>query len=518
MKTLELVQGSKEWLAARLEYFTASEAPAVMGASKHISRTQLLDHKKGWTTEVDEFTQKLFDKGHKSEQDALPIVEAIIDDELYPVVGFKEGTKFLASFDGLTMMEDVAYEHKLFSKVLAENVMNHVVEPHYYWQLEHQLLVSDAEKVIFVTSDGTEKNMQHLFYISDPERRSALIAAWAQFEIDLKTHEPQAKTEKVVAEEVTSLPAISYKMDGLALTSNLNTYKESALALVEKSKSIIETDQDFANAESRQKIFAKAESDIKELADRVLSEVADIDKFTKDLKFISEQIRQARLSENKQIKTRKETIRAEIAQKAGSELNQFVSKLMNELNLQFPFDNAAITNAMKGKKTIDSLQDAADTTVASIKITINENASLARANLAIMKELAQDYRFLFSDWKEIIFKDSEDFTAVIKTRITEHKEAEQKRLDAEREKIRAEEQARAEREAQAKIQAEKDAQAKRDADKEVTPNVKRYLNQVEKNALLEFKAQTIGGNQSEFYIELGRAVDSYIRKNSKAAA
>lgn len=460
MKILELVQGTQEWLDARMDHFTASEAPAVMGQSKYATRTQLLDHKKGWITELNKKTLILFEEGHASEAAARPIVEKIIGEELYSVVGVLEGTKYLASFDGLSMMQDLVFEHKLFGKVLAQNVLNNLLEPHYYWQLEHQLMVSGAEKVIFVTSDGTEDNMKSMYYEPVPGRREALIAGWEQFEKDLANHEMQAKTEKVIAQSISTLPAIEYEMNGLALTSNLGDFKAAADALVVKANSIIETDQDFADAEARQKVFTKAESDIKAIAEKVLSEAVDIEKFTKDLQYIGEQIRQARLAESKQIKSRKEEIRAEIVNAATAEINQH-NQIFAKLNLHVPVVNISVTDAMKGKKTIDSLKDAADTAVSQMKIELDTFYRTANANAQFMQSYSE-YRLLFADWKSIAFKDSEDFEALVKSRIADHKEAEQIRLDAEREKIRAEEQAKLRREVEEQARQEqiKEQQAK----------------------------------------------------------
>tara|TARA_R110002049_G_scaffold89772_1_gene225563 strand:- start:7945 stop:9588 length:1644 start_codon:yes stop_codon:yes gene_type:complete len=452
MKILELVQGTQEWLDARMDHFTASEAPAVMGQSKYATRTQLLDHKKGWITELNKKTLILFEEGHASEAAARPIVEKMIGEDLYSVVGVLEGTKYLASFDGLTMMEDLVFEHKLFGKVLAENVLNNLLEPHYYWQLEHQLMVSGAEKVIFVTSDGTEDNMKSMYYEAVPGRREALIAGWEQFEKDLANHEMQAKTEKVVAQDISTLPTIEYEMNGLALTSNLGEFKAAADALVVKANSTIETDQDFADAEARQKIFTKAESDIKAIAEKVLSEAVDIEKFTKDLQYIGEQIRQARLAESKQIKSRKEEIKTQIVNAATNEINQH-NEIFAKLKLQVPTVDISVTDAMKGKKTIDSLTDAAETAVSQIKIELDKYYRTANANAELMQSYSE-YRLLFADWKSIAFKDSEDFEALVKSRIADHKEEEQKRMDAEREKIRAEEQAKLKREADEKARQE----------------------------------------------------------------
>lgn len=450
MIKLNLVQGTKEWLDTRLSHFTASEAPAMMGVSKHISRTQLLDHKKGWTTEVDAFTQKLFDAGHQVEEMARPLAETFTDEDLVPVVGVLDGTKYLASFDGISMLGDILFEHKMFNKVLAENVLNSVLTPEYYWQLEHQLMVSESDKVLFVCSDGTEDKFYSMWYESVPERRAELIAGWEQFEKDLAVHEPKAKTEKVIAQVSKDLPMITYQMDGMALTSNLSEFKSAALKLVDKANQEIETDQDFANAEAHQKVFTKAEKDIDSLCDRVLGEVQDISVFVNDLREIKELIRQARLAENKQIKTRKEEIRQGIAASANKALSDYAINAMAELKVACPSLSVDVVNAMKGKKTVASLQDAADSELAKGKIEVDGYAKTASSNLATLKEFAADYRFLFADWKDIAFKQCDDFTALVKTRISDHKESEKARIDAEREKIRLEEEAKA----QAKIKEE----------------------------------------------------------------
>jgi predicted phage-related endonuclease len=479
MRHLQLVQGTDAWLKARLERFTASEAAAMFGVHKNISRTQLLDHKKGWTTEVDSFTQSLFDKGHATEEMARPLAEEVAGEDFAAVVGELEDTMFLASFDGMSMLGDVLFEHKLYNKVLAENVRNNTLEPHYYWQLEHQLLVSGAEKVLFVTSDGTKENWADMYYVSIPSRRAELIAGWEQFAKDLEDHQPQAKTEKVIAEQPSDLPIISYKMDGLTLKSNLDVFKTSAIALVEKSSSVIETDQDFANAESRQKIFTKAEKDIDGLCDRVLGEVADIDSFVKDLRFIKDQIRTARLAEGKQVKERKEVIRTNIAQKANSDLWAYSESTFKDLKVICPTLNVDIVNSMKGKKTVDSLQDAADTELAKGKIEIDALAAIVNANLETSKELATDYKFLFSDWKDIAFKANDDFTFLVKTRIAEHKQVEADKLEAQRAQIRREEEAKA----QAKVDAEKAEAERLENEKQATLKAEQDRLREEANAV-----------------------------------
>lgn len=464
MKHINVTQGSPEWLELRKEFFTASEAPMMMGDHKNISRNQLLDAKKGWTTIVDEYLQKLFDKGHATEEAARPLAAADVGEDLFPVTGSLEveGLALLASFDGLTMFDDVCFEHKLFNKTLAENVLNNVLEPHYYWQLEQQLLVSGADKCYFVTSDGTKDNWQAMYYVSVPERREALIKGWKQFAIDLESHEPQAKVEKAVTSgPVRELPSINYKMNGLALESNLEAYKQAATDLVALSEKPLETDQDFADAEARQKVFTKAEKDIKDACDRVMGEIDSIDTFVKDMRFISEQIRQARLAEGKQIKARKEELRKEIYLNAEQEVTKAQFSAAQKVNAKLPEIYFDAWNAMKGKRTIESLQDAADTEVAKAKIQIAEFVEVAQANMLVIAD-NRGFDFLFNDWAQIAFKATEDFKTLVTARIATYQAEQKAKEDAERERIRQEEQAKLQREAEAKARAEE--QAKRDAE------------------------------------------------------
>lgn len=517
MIELDLTQGTKEWLETRLVNFTASEAPMMMNASKYFSRAQLLDHKKGWITEISAFTQELFNKGHKAEAMARPIAAKVAKADFYPVVGLLENTKYLASFDGITMMEDVLFEHKIYNKTLAENVLNNVLGPDYYYQLEHQLMVSGAGKCLFVCSDGTEEKFYSMWYESIPERRAELIAGWEQFAIDLENHEPQAKTEKVIAEAPKDLPLISYKMDGLSLTSNLDAYKSAANDLVEKSNQVIETDQDFANAEARQKVFTKAEKDITALCDRVLSEVADIDAFTKNLKYIGAQIREARLAEGKQIKGRKEEIRSTIMTESKHAINSAVGDAEKRIKCRLPALTCDVLQAMKGKKTVDSLKDAAESEVAKGKIEITNYLSTALSNMETIRELAPEHKHLFNDWPSIAFKANDDFTALVKTRLFE----DQERVNAERKRMEAEAKEKAEREAKAKLEAERakiqleeetKAQAKVDEEKRVALE---EANQIARDEQTKAAADNIVNSIAD---DIGAETAADIKANDKAEA
>lgn len=461
MIILELVQGSVEWLAARAELFGASEAPAMMNDSKFMSRNELLKLKfTGKAKPVSAHLQKIYDKGHATEEMARPIVERKIDEELYPVTGQLENSKIMASFDGLTMMEDTAFEHKLYNATLAENVRNNVLEMHYVWQLEQQLLVAGAERVIFVTSDGTEDNYESMIYLSIPERREALIAGWAQFEKDLANYQPEVKKEMVVAEEAAAFPLITFEVAGTQITSNV---KDVLVAITERAEIEVnrklDTDQDFADKDKLNKATKAARASLTKLVNDVQGKFVSYSEFAvvaADIDVVLQQMQSKGEKQVKQAKEAKKNLIKITAEKEVADFSASVDKLINPIRITAVY-TAGVPDfdlAMKGKRTIESLQNAVDSVVAQLKVEVNEVKDKVIANLSTLRELAANHEFLFNDSAELVTKENDDLINLIKMRISEHEAAEKRKFEAEREKIRLEEEAKAKREAEAKIQIE----------------------------------------------------------------
>ena len=184
MTTHNLIQGSPEWLAYRAQHFNGSDAPAMLDCSPYMSRNELLTRTKtGIGPEVDAATQRRFDDGHRFEALARPLAEAIVGEDLYPVTGSLG--KLSASFDGLTVMGDVAFEHKSLNDSLRytpwdEGNGDHL-PLHYRAQMEHQLLVSGAQRVLFMASKWNGDTLveeRHCWYVSDPELRAKIVAGW----------------------------------------------------------------------------------------------------------------------------------------------------------------------------------------------------------------------------------------------------------------------------------------------------------------------------------------------------
>lgn len=138
----QLQQGSAEWLAHRAKHFNASEAAIVTGIVP--GREALLRAKAtGIEPEVSDWVQEhLFDKGHEYEAMARSWAEEIIGAGLYPLVysAEVEGMPLSASLDGITMLEDVTWEHKTLNKELAAALEEDRIPEEYWPQMEQGLL------------------------------------------------------------------------------------------------------------------------------------------------------------------------------------------------------------------------------------------------------------------------------------------------------------------------------------------------------------------------------------------
>lgn len=456
MKVHNVTQGSREWLQLRASVDgTASEAPAMMGASKYQTREGLLKQKStGITPDVDENQQRRFDAGHETEALFRSVAEDLIDDELYPCTGTIEldGLVLLASFDGLTASRDIGYEHKLRNERLAADIKaNGEPGPAYYWQLEQQLLVSGADKILFATSDGTAEGATQCWYASKPERRAALIAGWKQFKADLATYQPAAATPAVVAAPTESLPAVSVLMSGeLAVKSNLPEFATALRAFIDKIPAKPETDQEFADTEAACKALKKAEDALEDAENSALAQMSSVEEMRRVVGDLRTLARTTRLAKEKLVSAQKDAIRERIVTDARKALIAHIAGLNESLGKPYmPDVPADFGAAIKGKRTIDSLKEATGVELARAKIAANEVADRIQLNIKAI----DDSGLVVHDTASLVLKAPDDLAAVIAQRQAVEREKEEKARAA----IRAEEEAKAQREAAQKVAAEQAA-------------------------------------------------------------
>ena len=448
-------QGSAAWLAARSKHFCASEAAAALGMSKYATRDELLRQKAtGLTEEVSPAKQRIFDAGHEAEALARPIAEGIAGTEFFPVVAKREvdGLPLLASFDGIDLLDDLIWENKLLNQSLVQQVQAGDLEPHYWLQLEHQLLVSGASRALFTTSDGTPEGTHPLWYESKPERRAQLIAGWKQFAADLAAYvPPEAKPAPVTQKVVGSLPVVfDMRVEGKLVACNLEKYKPAALAYIAAINTELATDQDFADADADAR-FCRDSADKLELAiEQAMAQMGDINAAINTVREIAAAFDAKGLALEKLVKARKEDIKLAEVKRGQKALAEHIAALNAAMPADYmPTVPADFGAAVKNKRTVDSLRSAVNDELARAKIEASNIATRIHANVKTLEASG----LVVTDAAVLVLKAPDDLAAIIATRVA----AEQQRQEAERERIRAEEAARADREARAKLEAEQQA-------------------------------------------------------------
>ncbi|RZI98435.1 MAG: endonuclease, partial [Haliea sp.] len=299
------------------------------------------------------------------------------------------------------------------------------------------------------------------WYFPDLNLRAKIIAGWEQLDAEVSAYVPTDIQPAVVAAPVQTLPAVSVRLQGqLSVISNLPEIGTALRVFIDRMVPKPATDQQFADAEAECKALKKVEDALESGETAALAELSDVDAMRRAVADLRNLARTTRLAREKLVTAEKENRRTQIVTGAAAALREHVDGLNQRLGKPYmPAVTADFGGAIKGKKNLDSMQDAVDTLLANTKLAANETADRIQVNLTTLRELAGSHAFLFADTSIIVHKAPDDLSALVKARIADHQAAEQRKDDERREQIRKEEQARADREAQERAAREAREQA-----------------------------------------------------------
>lgn len=477
MKTIDVIPGTPEWHAHRTTTYNASDAPAMLGCSPYQTRTELIARlATGITPDVDAETQRRFDDGHRYEALARPLAAEVLGEDLYPISGssvYPGLDKPLgASFDGATITDERLWEHKSLNNELRAILPETGVGDYkvgaslpkmYRVQMEHQLLVNEAaDDVLFSASKWKANNeleeIRHCRYKSDPALRAEILAGWKQLAEDVKAYVPPAASavEKIVAEPVEALPAPVVKVTGqIALDDNFKAFEERLREfLAEKLIREPKTDEDFVNLDAQIKAMKSAREALKAAEAQMLAQVQPVDQAKKTKDMLDKLLQQNVSMAEGILDAEKARRKGEIVAVGVKGLADHIASLNQRLGKPYmPNIPADFGGCIKGLKSLSSMEDKVATELARAKIAASEVADKLQKNLEYLREHAADFKHLFPDTEQIIGKAHDDLQALVQNRITAHKQAEEKRLEAERARIREEEERRASEKAQAELAA-----------------------------------------------------------------
>lgn len=439
MRVINVKQGTPEWHQHRANTFNASDAPAMMGCSKYKSRAELLrEMATGEIAPVDEATQKRFDDGHRFEALARGLAEMRIGDDLFPITGANDSYGLArslgASFDGLVMGEDVAFEHKSMNAEIRAIESAVQLPLMYRVQMEQQMMVCPGlERIMFMASKWNDKGecieSKEFWYESDPALRVQILEGWKRFSEDLEAAKAtgiKADVPKGVAAAIDSLPALSIQLKGEIIATNLPAFQKASNAFIAAINTDLKTDDDFATAKAQVGYLKEVEERIEATLEAALAQAASIDEMRRAVMDTKGRIAEIRLKLDRTVKTREAEIKAEIQRGGMEKFNARVEQLkplFQEIRPIIPAPDFAA--AIKNKRTIASLNNAVEGELNRALGVASEIAAKVNANLQHYSREAFGFETLFPDLQSVIYKDSEDLIALIRTRIANHKAKEE---------------------------------------------------------------------------------------------
>lgn len=181
IRVLKLKQNTSEWISVRKKFRTASETPIVLNLSPWKTPGELAMEKFGGAKgfEGNAATRH----GHRYEEEARSAYEDENARKMTPTVVVRGD--YLASLDGWSKCRKIVLEIKCpFSADRGhtwKNAMEQAVEPHYYYQIQHQLMVSGASQCDLWVYNTEDQEGIKVSVTRNPGAFTRILNAWEDF-------------------------------------------------------------------------------------------------------------------------------------------------------------------------------------------------------------------------------------------------------------------------------------------------------------------------------------------------
>ncbi|MAF84043.1 MAG: hypothetical protein QGH93_10050 [Gammaproteobacteria bacterium] len=213
---------------------------------------------------------------------------------------------------------------------------------------------------------------------------------------------------------------LAIKVRGEVLSSNFDEWKLDLIAQIQSVNTELTTEAQFAQAQTNVKNFKAAEQALKKAKESAINQASDIQRLFSAIDEVSGEVRQVRLSLERQIKQRKSEIKEEIVELG-------IANIEKHIELQGPdfqridhsdyLDRGIFEEAMKYRSNINALHDAIDDTCRRIKSLIDEKVALVKNNAMKLDSLPVTHQALFQDRSELLALDASQLDELIDKRI-----------------------------------------------------------------------------------------------------
>jgi hypothetical protein len=228
------------------------------------------------------------------------------------------------------------------------------------------------------------------------------------------------------------------KLTGTVNSSNFDIWKKQLITQIQAVNVELITDDDFVIASKQARSFKAAEKSLKEAKQSAINQAEEIQQLFTAIDEITEEARQARLSLERQIKTRKLEIKQQYIQSGIEEIQRFIDNQIIDKQIHAfkkcdltPFLNRnRFESAVSGKAGIRGLEIGIEQICTQIKTEISEKAEKIQHNKIKLDALPEVYKILFQDAALLTCLPEDELEAEINKRTTRYNE-EMARREAE---------------------------------------------------------------------------------------
>jgi hypothetical protein len=259
-------------------------------------------------------------------------------------------------------------------------------------------------------------------------------------------------------------------IDSSITASNFAEYKTGLLAVINAANKQLTTDDEFAEAEQNVVALKASEQALKAAKEAALKKAEDVFQLFNDIDDVAGSAAEARLALSKQIKDRKDQIKKDAVTAAVNLLSEHIDTLNPVMIAQEGAQHmkqatAHVEDAVKGKRSVKTMQQAVDTVVGVFTEKFNQRNTLIEINLEVINAHQQNNPALFSDANTLACTMTLDqLKNEIQSRLDKYKEqeaAKQKAAEAQENELKLrremEDKAAAEKAEQEKAEREKAA-------------------------------------------------------------
>jgi hypothetical protein len=221
-------------------------------------------------------------------------------------------------------------------------------------------------------------------------------------------------------------------LTGTINSTNFDEWRTDLIAQIQSVNQDLVTDNDFDTASRHVKSFKTAENALKNAKQSAINQAQEIQQLFASIDEITEEARQARLSLERQIRSRKSEIKEEHIQSGIEVIKAVIEEQSEDFkngDLSHFLDRGRYESAVFGKGGIRGLEIGIKGITSIIKAEIAELSRHINNNKAKLDSISVGYKALFHDYSQLVCLPEEQLEAEIDKRIAHYESEIKQRIN-----------------------------------------------------------------------------------------